>query len=51
MKRCLKSKVKKLQENNQNLSKHFFNSRFLDAIYLKSKKEELSFNSKFTRSR
>ncbi len=41
--------LKKLQENNQNLSKHFFNSRFLDAIYLKSKnKKNFTFNSKFT---
>lgn len=41
--------LKKLQENNQNLSKHFFNSRFLDAIYLKSKKRKnFTFNSKFT---
>ncbi len=41
--------LKKINENNSNLSKHFFNSRFLDAIYLKSRrKKNFTFNSKFT---
>ena len=42
--------LKKIDENNSNLSKHFFNSRFLDEIYLKSKKKKkFAFNSKFTK--
>ncbi len=41
--------LQKIDENNLNLSKHFFNSRFLDAIFLKSKqKKKFSFNSRFT---
>ena len=43
-------KLHKLKEENKNLSKHFFIARFLDEIYLKSKKKKnFTFNSKFTK--
>jgi len=43
-------KLHKLKEENKNLSKHFFNARLLDEIYLKSKKKKnFTFNSKFTK--
>ena len=44
------NKLLKLKEEDKNLSKHFFNARFLDEIHLKSqKKKKFSSNSKFTK--
>ena len=38
------------KDEDKNLSKHFFNARFLDEIHLKSqKKKKFSSNSKFTK--
>tara|TARA_Y100000741_G_C18168631_1_gene524272 strand:+ start:109 stop:891 length:783 start_codon:yes stop_codon:yes gene_type:complete len=43
-------RLRKLDEENKNLSKHVFIARFLDEIYLKSKKtSKFSFNSKFVK--